>query len=122
MANRFVHRHGADGAMWLGAGVRVVANRLSTGTGPVEQYDLPSHGTKPRSKSFTLSWEIDRVLRSPVGVWPISASFAFNVRVGALDTLDFPAGLTGVIERKWSRIKANTSAVESLWSGAIENG
>jgi hypothetical protein len=46
---------------------RVVANRLSTGTGPVEQCELPSHGTKTTSNIITVSPAIAPVLRSPAG-------------------------------------------------------
>jgi hypothetical protein len=42
-----------------------VANRLSTGTGPAEQCELPSHGTKTTSNTITVSPAIAPVLRSP---------------------------------------------------------
>ena len=53
--NRFVHRHRAGGATRIHADPRVVPNRLSTGTGPVEQCELLSHGTKTASNRITLS-------------------------------------------------------------------
>jgi hypothetical protein len=63
--NRFVHRREAGGATRIHAGPRVVANRLSTGTRPVEQCEPPSHGTKATKNRITVSSGIDRVFSSP---------------------------------------------------------
>jgi hypothetical protein len=41
-----------------------VANRLSTGTGPAEQCELPSNGTEKTSSIIAASPTIARLLRS----------------------------------------------------------